>query len=636
MSTQLPAQEEQLPAQEEQLPAQEVQLPAQEEQHAQEERQQQDDVDDFDYDDEDDQKCAVVEGGQEQQEQQRRRSARPQIQRQHFESNAFENEMKHFSCLTTMSQPNFDDEPTSYHQAISTDDSEQWIKAMQEELLSHSRNSTFIVQDKQREIKAIGSRWVYKKKVNEKGEVTRFKARLVAKGFSQEEGIHFNETFAPTVRSESFRSIVAIAAQEGLELHGLDVDTAFLIPSLPREEAISMRPPSGFADLCASIGINFKPGQVLQLHKCIYGLKQSGHYWNNELTEALRSFGFKQSNADPCVMVKKTANDGIIYICFYVDDILLAGSRKGVDLIKKLLNGKFPIKDLGEPRQFTGIALQRLDKHSIRLSQPSFTRNLLQKFNMQDCKPATTPAAAERLVAISQSEQERAAMKKVPYRSAIGSLLWLTTTTRPDIAFAVGQVARFSHEPAQAHWTAVKRIFRYLQHTKDFGLHYQKTSKAQLIGFSDSDWAGDKTRQSTGGFVFQLGSSTISWKSKLIRTICLSSMEAEIIQLSLTAQEGIWLARLFKDLELQRYAKLPITIRADNQSAIAACKNFQISSRTKHVDIRNLFVRQRVLNGDFILVYLQSSLMTADIHTKPLAAQLLIRHRDGMSVTASP
>jgi hypothetical protein len=215
----------------------------------------------------------------------------------------------------------------------------------------------------------------------------------------------------------------------------------------------------------------------------------------------------------------------------------------------------------------------------------------------------------------SKSEVEE--MEKVPFRSAVGSLIYLVTGTRPDIAVAVGEVAKFCNNPGKQHWAAVKRIFRYLKGTEDFGL-LVNPSNDTLIGYSDADWAGDlDSRRSTTGYVFTIGGVPVSWKSKRQPTVALSTAEAEYMALSAACQEVIWLRRILKNFSCaQKDSRI---VFEDNQGCIALAKNPVAHDRTKHIDIRYHFIREMMESGEIDIKYKMSEEMLADLLTKGMS-----------------
>ena len=289
------------------------------------------------------------------------------------------------------------------------------------------------------------------------------------------------------------------------------------------------------------------------------------------------------------------------------------------------------MKDLGFPAQFIGVNVEK-HKNGLFLHQASFTEKALEMFGMMDCRSFDVPAATIRLKKDDDSEPLDA---KVPYRSAVGVLLWLSRNTRPDISFAVMQISRFCDKPSITHWTAVKRIFRYLKGTINYGvpIYKQSPENFQLKIFSDGDYAGDATRKSTGGFLVKIGEVTVIWRCILFKSICLSSTESEIVFLSMACQELKWLLPLMNNV-LPSKISLPVPVFCDNQGAGAISRNNGVSQRTKHIDIRHLFCRQAVDEGLAEVKYLSTKEMPADVFTKPLGRIQFVHLRPLLGVAS--
>ena len=233
---------------------------------------------------------------------------------------------------------------------------------------------------------------------------------------------------------------------------------------------------------------------------------------------------------------------------------------------------------------------------------------------------------------LSKETENEEELDTSKYQSAVGSLLYLSTRSRPDLAFAVGNAARYCSQPSQQHWSAVKRIFRYLRGTTDLGLLYQPDN-ADLAGYSDADWAGDiNDRKSTSGYVFMMSGSAISWRSKKQSSVALSTAEAEYIALSSATQEAMWLRHLFSSLMKEYQRCIPTTIYEDNQSTICMTKNNQSHGRSKHVDIKYHFVREQVELETVKVIYCKSEDMTADILTKGLLSYQFKRLRSKLGM----
>ena len=470
--------------------------------------------------------------------------------------------------------------------------------------------------------KAIGCKWVYKVKTNSDGSIERYKARLVAQGFNQKFGSDYDETFCLVIRLESLRTLVALSTQQGLELHHVDVHTAFLNGTL--QEEVYMKQPVGYEK-------EAEEHLVCRLRKSIYGLKQSSRCWNMALDSHLQKMGFSQSKSDPCIYV--SGGDDTFYIGVYVDDMVLAGKdRAKMKRVKEELSAKFDIKDLGKLSYFLGILItQYQEKKETWMGQPMYTERLLNKMGMSDCKPVKTPMSPGNHLMKTAEDEEATDCES--YQSLVGSLMYLATCTRPDIAYAVGTLARFSSKPNQTHWVAAKRVLRYLKGTANLGIIFSGGDEpGSCVGYSDADWAGDKEdRRSTSGYIFQIAGGPVSWRSRKQDTVALSTAEAEYVALSSAAQECLWMRRL--NTELGNPPQGPTTILEDNQSSIAMARNPQYHGRVKHIDIKHHFVREQVSSGTIELKYCPTNEMLADMLTKGLAQQqfCLLRAKAGMA-----
>ena len=506
-------------------------------------------------------------------------------------------------------------DPQSYQEAISQDKS-RWKTAMKAEIDSLQKNAVWDLVERPEGRKVVGSKWVYKTKITPEGEIERYKARLVAQGFTQKYGLDYDETFCPVVRAESVRAVIALAAKKRLLLHQMDVITAFLNGTL--EEEVYMKQPEGFA----------KEGEdklVCKLKKSIYGLKQSPRCWNNALDNYLRSINLKQSKADPCVY---TATEGeTVIVAVYVDDILVATeNERTMSEIKRQISERFEIKDLGVLKSFLGVQVKVM-KNEIFIGQSGYTRNILEKFEMSEAKPISTPVDISAKVKQANSHPVDAKL----YQSAVGKLLYLSNWTRPDITFAVNSVAKFNNSPTEDHWIAVKRILRYLKGTTECGITYSTSDDNNPTGHCDADWAGDVgDRKSTSGYVFTLSGAPVSWRSKKQQCVALSSAEAEYIALSSAAQEAVWLRLLMEDLDGK--TETPMTLFDDSQSAIAMTKNPQFHGRAKHIEIKYHFIREHVEKGTVKLLYCPTDDMLADILTKGLGKEKHLKFKERMNI----
>ena len=477
-------------------------------------------------------------------------------------------------------------EPSTYREAISGSESAQWLAAMGDEMESLHKNGTWELVKRPAERKVVTCKWVFKRKEGiSPAEGIKYKARVVARGFTQREGVDYNEIFSPVVRHTSIRVLLAMVAHQDLELEQLDVKTAFLHGEL--DEEIYMTQPDGFH-------VPGKEDYVCKLKKSLYGLKQSPRQWYKRFDGYMIELGYNRSQYDCCVYHNKLEDGSMIYLILYVDDMLIAARNKAdIQKLKSLLSAEFEMKDLGAAQKILGMEIFRdRSQKKLFLSQKSYIEKVLSRFGMSTAKPLNTPSAANAQLSVTlapQSEAEMEYMAKVPYSSAVGSLMYAMVCTRPDLAHAVSVVSRFMANPGKEHWLAVKRIFRYLRGTSDVGLIYGGDTECLVTGYSDSDYAGDvDSRRLMTAYVFTLGHSVVSWKATLQPTVTLSTTEAEYMALTEAAKEGIWLKGLVGDLGLHQDQA---NIYCDSLSAICLAKDQVHHERTKHIDVRYHFLR---------------------------------------------
>jgi transposase InsO family protein len=505
------------------------------------------------------------------------------------------------------------EEPTNFQDA---DKEENWRCAMKEEIDSIRNNQTWSLQDPPAGQRVIGLKWIYKVKKDSDGKVLKHKARLVAKGYVQQQGIDFEEVFAPVARMETVRLLIALAAQEGWRLHHMDVKSAFLNGEL--EEEVYVKQPPGFEEK----GSEHK---VLKLHKALYGLKQAPRAWNSKLDSTMSSLSFERSPFEHAVY-KKGKGENSLLVGVYVDDLVITGTNEGeIEKFKQQMKEIFKMSDLGLLSYYLGIEVRQLP-NGISFCQEAFAKRILQDCGMADCNPTQAPMEARLKLSKKSSSPP---VNHTTYRSIVGSLRYLTNT-RPDLAYSVGIVSRYMESPKFEHMAAVKQILRYVKGTLGMGYYYERKKAGEklcLVGYSDSDMAGDvDDRKSTTGFVFFLGSNLISWTSRKQMVVALSSCEAEYIAAASAACQGVWLRSLLADLLNQNPDKVMISI--DNKSTISLCKNPVHHNRSKHIDTRFHYIRECVEEGKIIVEHVGTNDQLADILTKPLGRLKFIEMRE--------
>ena len=504
-------------------------------------------------------------------------------------------------------------EPTCYQEALQLEDSEKWELAMQSEYDSILANKTWDLVELPEGRKALPCKWVYKKKFTSDDPTPKYKARLVAKGFKQQQGIDFEEVFSPVVKMTTLRTVLGLVAIEDMELVQMDVKTAFLHGDL--DEDVYLKQPEGFE-------VEEQSHLVCKLRKALYGLKQGSRQWYQKFDTFMASKAFTRSNEDHCLYTKKLSDGSLMILILYVDDMLIAGkSMVAIESLKQALSETFAMKNLGNAQHFLGMRINRdRKKRILELSQESYIQKVIQRFNMQGGKPVSTPLPAYLKISkddCPKSDAEKAEMSKVPYSSAVGSLMYVMVATRPDIAYAVGKVSRFMANPGKKHWEAVKHILKYLKCTASKCLRFGN-SDAFVVGYADADYAGCvDSRKSTTGYVFIFAGAAVSWRSILQSCTSSSTTEAEYVALSDACKEAIWLSRLVGDLGISH---VPV-INCDSQSAVALAKNPVFHSRTKHIEVRFHLVREALQDKRIDLIKVHTDDNPADALTKSLAAE---------------
>ena len=514
-------------------------------------------------------------------------------------------------------------EPTSLEEALNDPN---WYNAMKSEMASLEKNETWELVPRPKNKNIIKSKWVHKIKRNSDGSINRYKSRLVAQGYSQVHGVDYNEIFSPVARFSTIRSLLAVANANDFDIHQMDVETAFLNGRLDYE--IYMEEPKGFVD-------PERPDYVCKLIKSLYGLKQSARCWNVTLDEYLTSEEFIKSDADDCVYVKFEKIEGeeyFIIFVVYVDDMIPISNNTDLLLREKSkIRRRFAMVDNGDVGHLLGMQIMRdRTRRMLTISQKCYFEGILSRFNMENCNPVDTPMETGRKFR-KLSDDDVPFNDVQLYQQAVGCLMYAATTTRPDIAAAIGILAQYMSAPSTDHWSGVKRVLRYIKGTQNYGLLFSSDGEDALFGYSDSDWAGDMdTRRSTSGYTFFIGNSLVSWSSQKQKTVAKSSTEAEYVALSFATQEVIWLRRLLESIGSSTVAST--IIYEDNQGAIELSRNPKHHNRTKHIDTSYHFTRERVASNEISVTYCPTSNMIADTMTKPLPKVLFEKFRDMMGV----
>ncbi|GJR10394.1 zinc finger, CCHC-type containing protein [Tanacetum coccineum] len=499
-----------------------------------------------------------------------------------------------FACFLSQ------EEPKKVSQALAD---ESWVEAMQEELLQFKLQEVWVLCDLPEGKRVIGTKWVFRNKRDERGTIIKNKARLVAQGYRQEEGVDYDEVFAPVARIEAIRLFLAFASFMGFIVYQMDVKSAFLYGNITEE--VYVKQPPGFEDPA-------HPNKVYRVVKALYGLHQAPRAWYERLSTFLLKHGYRRGAIDKTLFIKKDRRD-IMLVQVYVDDIIFGSTKSSmVKDFEDLMQKEFKMSSMGELTFFLGLQVKQ-SNGGIFLSQDKYVKDILNKFDFRTIKPASTPIEAHKSLG---KDEEGEDVDVHLYRSMIGCLMYLTAS-RPDIMFAVCLCARFQVTPKVSHLHAVKRIFRYLKHQPNLGLWYPKDSPFHLEAFSDSDYAGDNhDRRSTSGGCQYLGRRLVSWQCKKQTIVAISSTEAEYVAAASCCAQVLWMQNQLLDYG---FNFMNTEIHIDNESTICIVKNPVFHSKTKHIQIRHHFIRD---------CYEQRLINVVKVHTDDNVADLLTKGFD--------
>ena len=465
--------------------------------------------------------------------------------------------------------------------------------------------------------KAVGCRYVFKVKTTPQGDIERYKVRLVAQGFLQQEGIDYNEVFAPVIDSTSITLLLSIANQYDWELEQMDVITAFLHGRL--EEEVYMKiPPRMYINGGAE-------GKVLRLKGALYGLKQSSHVWQEMFRKFMISEGFTQCVMDTCIYMRGEADSRII-LGIHVDDQVITGpNAMVVKTFKEDMGKKFKVKDLGPLTHILGVEVKRdRQRRLLTLGQSGFLRGVLERYGMHECNPTKLPLAP----GTQFTQNDEPTLPPTPeeitdFRGKVGSLIYAMKQTRLDIGYALGVLAKHMGNPGVAHIRALHQLFRYLKGTVNHGLTFVGKDTFEVKGYCDASWNScSMTGKSVTGWVTTVGGTALSWKSQKQSTVAQSTAEAEYIVACSVSKECCYLKSLLKELKFPNQ----ITIHTDSTSALSMIQNPVQRQKAKHFNVVYHWVRECHSTGRLKYVYLAGANQPADMLTKALPQVLLDRH----------
>ena len=518
-------------------------------------------------------------------------------------------------------------EPRNQRDAQRRPDRDKWHTAEQEELDMLWKMGTFELVDKPSNYDPLPLQFVYKLKVKDGDfDKCRYKARLVMRGNLQYEH-EYGDTYAPTARLWVVRTLAAIAAQEGLVMKKFDLTGAFLVADMDRELYVNIP------------GYEVPDGKAIRLRKALYGGKSSGALYAKEIRSFLEGIGFRACSVDE-TLFKLTRTTGgktsTLLVSLYVDDGACCTNDEALyQEFLTALKDKYDLSDSGDLDWHLGIKFtQDPDNGTISLDQTAYIDAILKRFGMEDCKDKHTPL--EPGVHLSAEDCPANPDKKDvrTYQQLIGSLMYVACGTRPDIAFAVSACSQYMQAPGPSHFKAAKHILRYLRTTKHEKITYRRQSNGmanRLYGFVDADHAGSHDdRKSVGGYVLMLNGGAISWSSRKIKVVAISSFESEWYSASICGCEIVVVRRLLE--EIGRKQDDPTALFEDNAACVYTATNFSkpMAPRSKHIDTRIFKLREFVEEGVLTLLKVDSSSNIADCLTKALPRDAVEMARDYM------
>lgn len=524
-------------------------------------------------------------------------------------------------------------EPKGWKQAMASSSADKWYKASEAEVYGLQDMQTWEVSRPIPGIKPIDSKWVFKIKYTPTGEVEKYKSRLVVRGDSQRAGLDFGEVFSPVAHNTICRMLLSMATACDFEIDLVDVCQAFLNAEL--QEEIYMRPAPGVTQI-----LGIPDDSWLKLKRNLYGLKQAPRNWSLTFIDWMtKQQGFSKASIDDCLFYKEFTHEGkdvFILLLMYVDDnIIISNNRTCLDAFKKDMHEKFKIVDKKAIATYLGVQIERnrevKGKRWLKLHQEGYLNEVLAAVNIKKDDPLKYDTPLPMNLQLVKNDGEPYDLDL--YRSVIGSLIYLSTWTRIDIAYAVSALAAHMANPSRDHHVALKHLLHYLHGTRDKGITYHENDEHsinKLYGFVDADYAGDSnTRKSRSGYVMMMNSGAISWKSKLQTVVANSTTDAEVYAATLAIKEIIYLRDALRRIGLPQATEGAPSegtiLYEDNEATAAIARTAAHREATKHMAIARAFLRYHHENGTVEITDCYTHMQIADFLTKSLGRQ--IHHR---------
>ena len=535
-------------------------------------------------------------------------------------------------------------EPKTYEEAIRGTYGIRWKESMDKEISDLLQHQTYDVVSRRslpNGRKPTKGKWVYKVKYNRDGTIDRFKSRFVVCGYSQREGIDYDQAFSSTLRAASFRLLMALCAIKGYAVEHMDVTSAFT-QALLDDVDIWVEPPKGYEEYER----DGKTTKVLKLKRALYGTKQASRLWQNTLRDYLVSEGFACSLQDPCLYVRHTGKFTIM-LGVYVDDLVVAhNDLEHFHGFRRNFERRFRSKHLGKLSWFLGMSVDQLADGSIELGHQKYIKDLVEKFygNVHQSTPFyRTPVNDKSFSCIGNAEDdiERSKMVNKPYISLVGSLLYLSTMSRPDVSFHLSKLCKYMSDPNMACYDCAVHLLLYLLTTSKFRIRYSRDitvpdglynrtaeikNNMGFVAFSDSSW---NVPSPSFGYVLFLANGPISFASKTCKSAD-SSCEAEYTAAAAACRDINFIRILCTDLGFPLQGRLALAV--DNTAAIDVAQNMGVTGRNKHYGREIHYFREEVHLRRVVGQWIPTKFQIGDIFTKNLDPTTFYRHRDKLLV----
>jgi hypothetical protein len=513
-----------------------------------------------------------------------------------------------------------------YKEAMAGPDKEQWEKAVEDEHDKFVKYGVFKAvrkEDVPKNVKVMSSTWAMKKKAS-----GVYRARVTARGYEQVEGIHYkgDDIASPVANEMTVRIVMTLAIMAGWYCALLDVIGAFLNGRFGNNEKIYMKVPEGFERW-------YSEAILLLLLKAMYGTKQAAMQFWKEMQKAFMSMGYERSKADPCLYSYWFKGRLVLWM-IWVDDCFIAGDKARVLQEKERMKQLFDCEDIGEMTEFVGCKVEyNLEGKYMRLTQPVMIQSFVDEFDLPTDGPIpNTPAETGQVLSKGEQGMQMPIERQKKYRSGTGKLLHMMRWSRPDVLNAVRECSKFMSGAWENHMAAMQRIMRYVVNTAARGLKLCPNAEwdgsqdflFELEGWSDSEYAKDSSRRSVNGWSVFLNGSAIAFRSKMMPIVALSVTEAELYSAVQCAQDMLYAMRIVNSIGLK--VKLPMRLIVDNKGADDLCHNWSVGGRTRHVEVKQYFLRELKEAGIIETEWRRGDEQRSDVFTKNLPRPPFEKH----------